>query len=99
MKVGIIGYGWVGKAMGKLFPYALVHDPVVGKTASKKLINECDIAFICVPTPSIDEGKLDTSIVEKVISWCKCPLLVIRSTVNPGDCDRWIKQSVKEGIL
>jgi UDP-glucose 6-dehydrogenase len=24
-----------------------------------------------------------------VIAWCQCPLIVIRSTVNPGDSNRW----------
>lgn len=94
MKVGIIGYGWVGKTMHKLFPEALINDSVPTFTArfTKEQINECDVAFICVPTPCIKEGKLDTSIVEEVIAWCKCPLLVIRSTVNPGDCNKWSSQ-------
>jgi UDPglucose 6-dehydrogenase len=98
MKVGIVGYGWVGKAMHKLFPEALIHDsvPTFASRWTKEQINECDIAFVCVPTPAIDEGKLDTSIVEEVIVWCECPFLVIRSTVNPGDCDKWIKKYNKK---
>lgn len=94
MKVSIIGStGWVGKAMVTLFPKAYqfsTHDERIGN-ASKEEINRGDIAFICVPTP-LKEDKLDTSIVESCIKWCKCPLLVVRSTVNPGDCDRWAKK-------
>jgi UDPglucose 6-dehydrogenase len=86
MKVGIVGYGWVGKAMHKLFPEAYLYTRTIG---TKDHINECDIAFICVPTPNPHEGMLDTSIVEEAISWCQSPLIVVRSTVNPGDCDRW----------
>lgn len=89
MKVGIVGMGWVGKAMQKLFPDAVVYDPSIYGT-TKENINKCDVAFICVPTPNKAEGELDTSIVEEVVSWCECPLLVIRSTVNPGDCYRWM---------
>jgi UDPglucose 6-dehydrogenase len=94
MKVGICGYGWVGKAMHKLFPDAVIYDPYVPISGeafynNKEEVNECDVVFICVPTPVIGEGKLDTSIVEEIIKWCKCRLLVIRSTVNPGDCNRW----------
>ena len=92
-KVGIIGYGWVGKAMKQLFPNALVYDPNLMRTqeplmipATKAEINKCDVAFICVPTPVIGEGELDTSIVKNSIEWCECPLIVIRSTVNPGFC-------------
>jgi UDPglucose 6-dehydrogenase len=85
--VAIIGYGWVGKAMEKLFPDAYIYDPLVGMGDSQKEVNKKQIAFVSVPTPCIGEGKLDTSIVEEVVSWCECPLIVIRSTVNPGTCD------------
>lgn len=89
-KVAIIGYGWVGKAMYQLFPDAEVYSrtPKEGVVyAGKVEVNNCDIAFICVPTPNIGEGKLDTSIIEEIVSWITCSLLVIRSTVNPGTTD------------
>lgn len=123
MKVGIIGNGWVGKAMHDLFPDAPVYIRDTNKsikegkllegvnyTEFKEIINECDIAFICVPTPNLKvgdgsrdssytsiydkygEGRLNTSIVEECIEWCNAKLLVVRSTVNPGDCDRWEKK-------
>lgn len=114
-KVGIIGYGWVGKAMKKLFPKAIVYTEHLfvdeeGSTTEyhhvdglnekyKEQINACDVVFICVPTPVIGEGKLDTGIVENAIWWCKAPLLVIRSTVNPGDCDGWIAKYPGKKII
>lgn len=82
-KVGIVGFGWVGESMHKLFPNATIYDTGLN-LGSKEDINTCDITFICVPTPVIEEGKLDISIVDDVVSWCQSPLLVIRSTVNPG---------------
>lgn len=88
-KIGLVGYGWVGKAMHKLFPDAQIYDPNYLRTVNKETINQCDIVFVGVPTPVIGEGKLDTSIVEEVVSWCKADLIVIRSTINPGDCNRW----------
>ena len=87
MKTAIIGLGWVGKSMQKLFPDALIYDPQLGYKTTKGEVNKCDIAFICVPSPCPEEGALDISIIESVVSWCKCPLLVMRSTVNPGTCD------------
>jgi len=87
MKTKIYGYGWVGKAVHTLFPDALVHDPFLNMIAEEK----ADVAFICVPTPCPSEGALDTSIVEECVSWCESSLIVIRSTVNPGDCDKWSK--------
>ena len=83
MKIKIYGYGWVGKAMEVLFPEALIHDPDQGYRNEEK----CDIAFICVPTP-LKDGKLDTSIVEEVVRDCKEDLIIIRSTVMPGTCDK-----------
>lgn len=97
MEVAIIGYGWVGRAMQKLFPQAIIYSPKL-KTP-KKEVNKADIAFICVPTPNTTEKELDTSIVEEVVKWCECQLLVIRSTVNPGDCDRWSEKYNKRIIM
>lgn len=84
-KIKIYGLGWVGRAMQTLFPEAIIVDPALGKTSSEK----ADIAFVCVPTPCPAEGALDTSIVEDVVKNAKEDLLIIRSTVNPGDCFRW----------
>lgn len=67
--VGIVGYGYVGRAMHKVFPGALIHD--IGARAancsesasdcveisSKERINrECGLAVVCVPTPMGDSG-------------------------------------------
>ncbi len=84
-KVTIIGHGWVGKSVHKLFPDAFIYDPP--KYISKRKANKGDVAFICVPTPSKSDGELDISIVEECVAWCESPLIVIRSTLNPGTCD------------
>lgn len=97
IKVGIIGLGFVGKAMLKLFPKAKWYDPNYPKS-KKEFINKADIAFVCVPTPSLDEKKLDTTIVDKVVGWCKCRLIVIRSTLNPGDSD-YLTQKYHKNIV
>ena len=97
-KVGIVGMGWVGKAMHKLFPNAEVYDPGI-YASSKKKVNQCDVAFICVPTPNNKDGSLDQSIVEEVVEWCKCPLLVIRSTVSPGTTDHLSETYAKDILM
>lgn len=91
LRCGITGYGWVGKAQHELFPEAKVYDPAL-EMGSRALINSCDINFIAVPTPNLENGSLDTSIVEEVVEWCESDLIVVRSTVNPGTCDRLEKQ-------
>lgn len=116
MKVAIVGNGWVGQAMQDLFPDAFTYvrdlNKAIGKgeiledlnyTEKKDVINEADVAFVCVPTPNEivngREDKLDTSIVEECISWLKTPLIVVRSTVNPGDCDKWQRKYNKAIVM
>lgn len=75
--------------MQALFPEALVCDPTYPQTVSLEEINAgCDVAFVCVPTPLLPTGKLDGSVVESVVSGLTVPLVVMRSTVQPGTCDR-----------
>lgn len=85
MTVGIIGGGWVGKAMLSVFPEATLHDPNLGYENESAF--RADYQFICVPTPNLPDGSLDTSIVEEVAAKCQ-GLIVVRSTVQPGTCDR-----------
>lgn len=94
--IKIYGYGWVGKAVHELFPAALIHDPEL-KLRSRVVV--ADVAFVCVPTPNLDKGALDTSIVEQVVRDAEEPLIVIRSTVNPGTVDRLIKETGKHIVF
>lgn len=97
MKVAVIGStGWVGKSMMHLFPHAY---EFTSRQGTQYEVNNCDVAFICVPTPLGDDGRLDTSIVETAIKWLETPLIVIRSTVNPGDCDRWSQMYNKQIVF
>jgi len=99
-KVAIIGYGVVGKAMHALFRDALIYNGE--KHPSGKLtykdINKADVAFVCVPTPSKEDGSCDTSIVEEVISQLKTSLIIICSTIIPGTTDR-MKKKYKKRIV
>lgn len=95
MIVKIYGYGWVGKAMHTLFPDAVIHDPALGVVSSKK----ADIAFVSVPTPNTDKNRLEVNIVEEVVKNAPEDLLIIRSTVNPGDCDYFEKKYGKRIVF
>ena len=96
-RVKIYGYGWVGRAMKKLFPIAGVHDPALGMSWT----GPADIAFVCVPTPLYQwskdirqKGILDTRIVEQVVRESNDGLLIIRSTVMPGFCDLFPEKNI-----
>ena len=95
MTIKIYGYGWVGKAMKQLFPQASVHDPALGAIA----IEKADVAFVCVPTPCRDEGELDMSIVDEVVSEAKEDFLIVRSTVNPGTSEYLAKTYNKKIVF
>ena len=93
-KIGIIGgKGFVGKAMLKLFPDAISF----GRDAKQKDIDSCDAVFVCVPTDLLPSGALDMSIVEDVVSKCKAPLIIIRSTLQPG-FSQYLEQKYKKDI-
>ncbi|WP_084134488.1 hypothetical protein [Paenibacillus harenae] len=86
MKVGIVGYGHVGKAMHVLFPDAAVYDEPL-HLGSREDVNHCDVAFVCVPTPQHPSGKCDSSIVEEVLAWLQAEVIVVRSTIPVGFTD------------
>jgi UDPglucose 6-dehydrogenase len=89
MKIGIVGLGVIGSAckygFEKLGHKVLVHD-IVLKTKLIDLIDS-EIIYVCVPTPSNEDGSCDTSIVENVVYDIKNigyeGIIAIKSTVKP----------------
>lgn len=88
MKIGIVGIGHVGGTMAELFKDAILYDPYKN-LGTRKEINQCDISFICVPTPSAKDGSCDTHIVEEVLQWIETPIIIIRSTIPVGFTEEW----------
>lgn len=98
MKVGIIGYGWIGKATQKLFPDAQIYDKYIDQYS--KPLENCDIAFLAVPTPH--EGSSDginCDAVEDAIRDCGCDFIVIRSATQPGFADRMVEKYGKKIVV
>jgi len=88
--IALVGYGYVGKSMERMFnehpDYKVV--PYSRHIGTKEEVNKCDLAIVCVPTPKSADGSCDTSAVEEVISWIECPLILIKSAVEPGTTER-----------
>ena len=78
--IGIVGCGFVGQAMLRLFGECPVYDPAKGQ-ADREATNRCRFAFVCVPTPTGPHDECDTKIVEETVRWVESDLIVIRSTV------------------
>lgn len=97
-RIGIIGYGYVGKSMYQFFKkhyHTIWYDPYIEHSCTKDEINECDLAIVCVMTAANPDGSCDTSIVESTIKWLSTPLILIKSTIPPGTTDRLIVESGK----
>lgn len=97
LKVAIVGYGKVGKSYHNVFPEAIIYDPFVepyDKT-TKEQVNECDVALVAVFTPHKEDGSLDNSIVEGVVGWIECPLIIIKSALHPGTTDKLVERTGK----
>lgn len=105
---GIIGSGYVGGATAlfecervKCFKYDI--DPKKCSPANCTLndIINCDLIFICVPTPQRENGECNLSIVESVVVQLRnidpnCSKIVIRSTVPPFTSKRLGTHSMPE---
>jgi len=93
MKIGIVGYGFVGKAVKYGFEnnHAIfIYDRYMSQTLSlKEVCERSEIIFVCLPTPfDNDTLHIDLSIMDEVIeeicSLVNDKLIVIKSTVVPG---------------
>lgn len=94
--VGVVGYGYVGKAVEYGFKpnnKVLVHDKFLPSLPLSRIVKKSQIIFVAVPTP-MDAAyqKIDLSIVGQVVGdivklarkFKKRPIIVIKSTVIPG---------------
>lgn len=86
--LGFIGQGWIGKNYAdhyedRGFP-VVRYSQELSYSSNRDNIQNCDIVFIAVPTPSTPEG-FDDSIVREVVSLVgKGKIAVIKSTILPG---------------
>ena len=96
MKIGIVGLGAVGTANKEGFEY-LGHELFFHDTKYNTKIEDIsstEIVFLCVPTPSANDGQCDTTILESVIDELDNikykGIIAIRSTAVPGFTQRMI---------
>lgn len=92
-KIGVIGYGVVGKAIASVFSEkgweVLVNDrkPLDFSKSKEILMKECDFVFLCLPTPTNDAG-CDISALEEtfgeISQYESDAIVVIKSTIPPG---------------
>ena len=99
-RIGIVGKGFVGAAVQYGFSPNVgcesevkTYDVIKSKSTHTldEVVNQSDIVFLSVPTPSFSSGEIDLSILEKCLSDINSiiepgsnTIILIRSTVVPG---------------
>lgn len=86
MKIIIVGYGFVGKAVFntlKTKHNVVIVDPQYTTTEIKHH-SDADGIIICVPTPGLENGGCDSSNIANVLDVCPAGIpVLIKSTVTP----------------
>lgn len=91
--IGIIGGGFVGKAVAAFFGDVKIYDKFKPVDPWEEVIKR-DLIFVCVPTPyqnGFDRSALD-DVFTKISESGEKPMVVIKSTCIPGTTDYFQKQ-------
>ena len=98
MKIGIVGYGFVGKAVDYGFKRdieKIIIDPKLDTSISNLKSHNPEFIFICVPTPMNSDGDQDSSIIEKVLAEINKDysesVVIVKSTVLPSIIEKLSK--------
>jgi len=99
MKIGIIGLGIIGSTcqygFEKLGHKVFGHDIKLDTKIQDVL--DTEIIYVCVPTPSAEDGSCDTSIVEEVVLNLKelnyGGIVAIKSTIKPGTTQKLLEST------
>jgi len=100
-KIAVVGLGIVGNSLERYFrenhdlkrnEYLFLYDTDPTKEFFDD-INQADILFISVPTPSFPDGSCDLSAVKSTIDKIrKDKIVVLKSTIPPGTTE-WLQRS------
>lgn len=96
--VGVIGHGYVGKAVEAFFKdtcMVLVYDKKGSPQSLRDVVKNSEVIFLCLPTPMRKDGSCHTSIIDDVLEEVRIEALaqgrpldtfvmVIKSTVPVG---------------
>lgn len=108
-RIGVIGHGFVGQAVEYAFTHPLVdfnfYDPKYNTSVENLQYlpkeNHPQCFFVCAPTPSNDDGSVDSTIVEAAVANCLVytdALVVVKSTITPESVDRLYSAMNREQV-
>ncbi len=90
IKVGIIGYGVIGMAMGQwLKDYTqcqmAISDPPKGINDD---LTGCDVFFVSIHIPTEEDGTQDLTLLKSIISGLPAAPVFVRTTLLPGTTEK-----------
>lgn len=106
MRIGVVGYGFVGSAVVGAHDrkVIMIHDPYKFEDwehySLERIMEECGWIYLCLPTPMKEDGSCDTSILEDVLLKLKDyqGIVISKSTAPPKfyidihkECGQWKK--------
>lgn len=97
----IVGYGNIGKHIHNELNGAgtiKIYDKFIPQYA-KNDKGHYKIAFICVPTEMLPDGSCDDSIVYDTVSKINADVIVVKSTVPVGTCDKLVSITDKHIVF
>lgn len=104
MRIGIIGFGFVGQAIGWAHrkDELIIRDPKLEDSASLDKFVNCDAVYVCVPSPYqgdlYENGRCDTSYLEQTLSELLFVLIdrpipiICKTTAPPSTYKRLLEQ-------
>lgn len=100
MKIGVIGYGFVGQAIVWAHQNhdLVIRDPKLENSATLDKFLDCDGIFVCVPSPAADDGHCDSSILEQTlkellfVNISKQIPIICKTTATPSIYSRLLEQ-------
>lgn len=97
MKIGVIGFGYVGQAIAWAHRNhdLIIRDPKLDHSASLDKFTNCNGIYVCVPSPSTEDGHCDSSLLEQTL---KELLFVIIDKPIPIICKTTAPPSVYERL-
>ncbi|MDC0106073.1 nucleotide sugar dehydrogenase [Flavobacteriaceae bacterium] len=100
MNIGIIGQGFVGnavfqkfKSFFKVYTYDVISE--LCNSSFGDILKNCNIIFVCLPTPMNNDGSCNVEIVREVLSRLNNEtkaVIVNKSTIPPGTTEEFQKQ-------
>ena len=100
MNIGILGQGFVGnavyqkfKSFFKVYTYDLKKE--LSNSTYNELVENCNVIFVCIPTPMNKDGSCNIDLVKKVLSKLNdktSAIVVNKSTIPPGCTEQFNNQ-------